>query len=74
MATHSSILAWQIPWTEESGELQSRGLERVRHTLATKEQFCLSFCNFFFSHLPVGLSDLNFFQMSFILLWGGEGD
>ena len=31
MATHSNILAWRIPWTEEPGELQSRGLYRVRH-------------------------------------------
>ena len=31
MATHSSILAWGIPWTEEPGELQSLGLQRVRH-------------------------------------------
>ena len=29
MATHSSILAWGIPWTEEPGELQSMGLQRV---------------------------------------------
>ena len=31
MATHSSILAWRIPWTEEPDRLQSTGLERVRH-------------------------------------------
>ena len=31
MATHSSILAWKIPWTEESGGLQSMGSERVKH-------------------------------------------
>ena len=31
MATHSSILAWRIPWTEEPGGLQSRGSEKVRH-------------------------------------------
>ena len=31
MATHSSILAWRIPWTEEAGRLQSIGLQRVRH-------------------------------------------
>ena len=31
MATHSSILTWRIPWTEESGELQFMGLQRVRH-------------------------------------------
>ena len=31
MATHSSILAWKIPWTEEPGVLQSMGLQRVGH-------------------------------------------
>ena len=31
MATHSSIIAWRIPWTEESGGLQSVGLQRVEH-------------------------------------------
>ena len=31
MATHSSILAWRIPWTEETDGLQSTGLQRVRH-------------------------------------------
>ena len=30
-ATHSSILAWEIPWTEEPGGLQSMGSQRVRH-------------------------------------------
>ena len=30
MATHSSILAWRIPWTEKPGGLQSMGLQRVR--------------------------------------------
>ena len=31
MTTHSSILAWRISWTEETGGLQSMGLQRVRH-------------------------------------------
>ena len=31
MASHSSTLAWKIPWTEESGRLQSMGLQRVGH-------------------------------------------
>ena len=31
MATHSSILAWKIPWTEEPEGLQSMGLQRIRH-------------------------------------------
>ena len=35
MATHSSILAWKIPWTEEPGGLQSMGSLRVGHDLAT---------------------------------------
>ena len=30
MATHSSVLVWRIPWTEEDGELQSTGLQGVR--------------------------------------------
>ena len=35
MATHSSILAWEIPWTEESGGLQSMGSQRAGHDRAT---------------------------------------
>jgi len=38
MATHSSILAWEIPWTEEPGGLQSVVLQGVWHDLATKQQ------------------------------------
>ena len=34
MATHSSILAWKIPWTEEPGGLQSMGSQGVGHNLA----------------------------------------
>ena len=36
MATHSSILAWEIPWMEEPGGLQSMGSQRVGHDLAAK--------------------------------------
>ena len=36
MATHSSILAWRIPWTEEPGGLQSMGSQGVRHDWVTK--------------------------------------
>ena len=38
MAIHSSIPAWEIPWTEEPGELQSMESQRVRHNLVTKQQ------------------------------------
>ena len=37
MATHSSILAWRIPWTEESGVLQFMRLQRVGHDLVTEQ-------------------------------------
>ena len=36
MATHSSILAWRIPWTEEPGRLQCIGSQRVGHDLVSK--------------------------------------
>ena len=36
MATQSSTGAWEIPWTEEPGWLESMGLQRVRHNLATE--------------------------------------
>ena len=38
MAIHSSILAWRIPWTEEPGGLQSVGLQRAGHDLASEQQ------------------------------------
>ena len=38
MATHSIILAWEVPWTEEPGRLQSMNSQRVRHDLATEQQ------------------------------------
>ena len=46
MATHSSILAWRIPWTEEPGGLQSMGSQRVGHDWATKHIFF-----FFLKHI-----------------------
>ena len=46
MATHSRILVWRIPWTEEPGELQSMGLQRAGHnSMRTKGMLRLiSFC------------------------------
>ena len=38
MATHSSILVWEIPWTEEPSGLESMGSQRVRHDLATEQE------------------------------------
>ena len=36
MATHSSVLAWKIPWPEKPGGLQSAGLQKVEHDWATE--------------------------------------
>ena len=38
MATHSSILAWKIPWTEEPGRLQAMGSQGVKHNWETNQQ------------------------------------
>ena len=38
MTIHSSILAWEIPWTEEPGELESMGSQKIGYDLATKPQ------------------------------------
>ena len=52
MATHSSILAWKIPWMEEPGRLQSMGSLRVRHDRVT---FFLFFLSFFHSYIWISL-------------------
>ena len=44
MATHSSILAWEIPQTEEPGGLQSLGSQKVRHDLATEHGWPDALC------------------------------
>ena len=57
MATHSNILAWKIPWTEEPGGLQSMGSQRVGHDLATKLPLLLPIS---VAHDPVPLSPRSF--------------
>ena len=52
MATHSSILAWKIPWTEDSGRLQSMGSQSVGHNWATSLHFTASTCPFSVSASP----------------------
>ena len=46
MATHSRILAWRTPWTEEPGGLQSMGLQRVGHDWATQLNWTKLSCSF----------------------------
>ena len=42
MATHSSILAWEIPWTEEPGRLQYMGLQKIGHDLGTSRLYTVT--------------------------------
>ena len=49
MATHSSILAWRIPWMEEPGGLQSTGSQRVRHDWATSLSLYIHTHHLFFT-------------------------
>ena len=59
MATHSSILAWRIPWTEEPGRLQSTVSQRVRHDGATSLSLSESRSVVFDSVRPHGLYTVN---------------
>ena len=62
MATHSSILAWRIPWTEEPGGLQSIGLERVRHDwVANKNKINLQLFRTTASQSWMGLTGSDYF-------------
>ena len=48
MATHSSFLAWKIPWMEEPGGLQSVGLQRVGHDRVTNTCTSLHYLHYYF--------------------------
>ena len=61
MSTHSSILAWKIPWTEEPGRLQSTGLQRVRHDWLTKHTHAQCVNMLIFSQLTFSI----YFRYSF---------
>ena len=61
MATHSSILVWEIPWTEEPGGPQSMGSQRAGHDLVTKQnnhhhQFSQDICPWTASETSLSLS------------------
>ena len=61
LATHPSILAWEIPWTEEPGGLQSMGSQRVGHNLVAKQQEVVLNClaTFFFFHKKKQIGFIN---------------
>ena len=73
METHSSIPAWEIPWTEGSGELQSMGSQRVGHDWVTNTSTlprCLCRAAGTWKFLfPVTQAGLLFLQKGLILVW-----
>ena len=70
MAAHSIIFAWEIPWTEEPGGLQSIGSQRVEHDLVTKQQpqqySTVYIYHIIFIHSAIG-EYLGRFQLSWLL-------
>ena len=68
MATHSSILAWRIPWTEESSGLQSMGSQRVRHNWVTKHTHSVrNWSSFMLLHVGIQFSQYNLLKtLSFL--------
>ena len=72
MATHSSILAWEIPWTEEPGGLQSVESQRVRHDRVTNTDDRLSTLNrrhLFLTILETGKSKITVLGSSKFVCW-----
>ena len=68
MATHSSILAWRIPWVEEPSGVQSTGLQRVRHDWAAS--LSLSFTFSLFTYKCLSAKDLSWQYPSIVTLGG----
>ena len=67
MATHSNILAWEIPWTEEPRGLHPWGCKRFRHNLVTKQQQICSFLSDHSTHMYTQYTHFFFFlQFSFL--------
>ena len=64
MATHSSILTWRIPWTEESGRLQFLGLQKVRHGWSDLSMQWLMMLNFFHMSLTTSTWSLKKFYLT----------
>ena len=74
MATHSSILAWKIPWTEEPGGLQSMGSIAVGHYQATPLFFSFFFKFYFIFKLYKIVLVLPNIKMNLSLSYIGEGN
>ena len=72
MATHSSTLAWRIPWSEEPGRLQSMGLQRVGHDWVTSlfSFLCMYVYNIcIFVAVCAYMHDFNYLATLVLVLW-----
>ena len=58
MATHSCLLVWEIPWTEDPGGYSPWGHRKVRHNFATKQQIIMYACLYAREHTYEGVSDV----------------
>ena len=67
MTTHSSILAWEIPWTEEPGGLLSLGSQRVGHNLVTEQQ-CFFVLFFFFTQIHISGERALFYSYHLLII------
>ena len=64
MATYTSILAWVIPWTQELGELQSMGSQRVGQTEVTQHSTSAICCRIIFHNTHVVEQVMSFFSLT----------
>ena len=79
MATHTGILAWEIPWIEEPGGLQSMGLKRVGHDLVTEhgqnqnvlqgDRLVKHLTGYISAYTQLALSDFQNFCQSLLLFY-----
>ena len=69
MATHSWILVWEIPWTEEPGRLQSTGSQRVRQYLVTKPPYVNSDIFYSDTHIMYLNKKLNIVSDLLLRIW-----
>ena len=66
IATHSSILAWRIPWTEEPGGLQSMGSQRLGHNWVTKHTYIFYSLECWSSENLCDLCPVFFYALTFL--------
>ena len=69
MATHSSILAWKIPWKEEIGGLQSMVSQRIRHDLLTEHAYIQLFCGKRCAYFDIEMIKLSFHKFLCVLCY-----